>query len=408
MSRVAFVDAECQVSPYITAIRVSLTSIKAVVQLSQTTRIDQRDSPPLRHSKETHMIIEQSAALSTRSRAGFFNFDLPQRMEARPPCRILVVDDDILVRAQLSTLLTATQYQVETAATGIEALRVIEATPCDIVLTDWLMPDMDGPELCRQLRLQTHNPDVYVLMLTVRNTELDMTAGLAAGADDYVVKGAPFHELLARLGIGRRITNQEHLRKAREQKSGGLPQTDPVTGAYTLRYLEQHLMNEWERAQQRGHPLAVLDCELEGLEQIKAGFGLDASDELLCAFVARAENCIRKSDWLARTGEKEFLIVLPETSTQGAHGTAGKLREHFALHPLASPEETLGFTLKIRVDAMATQKDVRGAVRINARSRALERGTHGSDSPGREVAEASPSGPKRAAKARTAGRNGLI
>jgi two-component system cell cycle response regulator len=332
------------------------------------------------------MIIEQRAALSTRSRAEFFDIDLPQRMGACPPCRILVVDDDILVRTRLSTLLSASHYQVEVAETGIEALRVLDASPCDIVLTDWLMPDMDGPELCRQLRLQTHDPEVYVLMLTVRNTELDMTAGLAAGADDYVVKGAPFDEILARLEIGRRISGQEHLRRAHKQKSGGLPNTDPVTGAHTLRYLEQHLPREWERAQQRGHSLAVLDCELEGLEQIKALFGLDASDELLCAFVARAENCIRKSDWLARTGEKEFLIVLPETSAQGAHGTAGKLREHFAMHPLSSPEEALGFTLKIRVTAMATQQDVKCAVRINARSRALERGT----------------------KARTGGRNGLI
>jgi two-component system cell cycle response regulator len=394
MSRAAFVDAECQVSPYIAANRVSLTSVKTVVQLSHAARIDQDQRESIhaalfagkRHPKETRMIIEQSAALLTKSRAEFLDIEPPQRMGVRPPCRILVVDDDILVRARLSTVLNASHYQVEVAATGKEALQVLDATPCHIVLTDWLMPDMDGLELCRQLRLQNHNPEVYVLMLTVRNTELDMTAGLAAGADDYVVKGAPLHEILERLEIGRRITRQEHLRKAPGRKSRGLPYTDPVTGAHTLRYLEQHLPREWERAQQRGHSLAVLDCELEGLEKIKARFGLDASDELLSAFVARAENCIRKSDWLARTGEKEFLIVLPETSARGAHGTAGILREHFAMHPLASPEEALGFTLRIRVTAMATQQDVARAVRIDAWSRALERGT----------------------KARTGGRNGLI
>jgi diguanylate cyclase (GGDEF)-like protein len=308
------------------------------------------------------MIVEQSAAQSTRSRPEFFDIEPPPRVGACPPCRILVVDDDALVRARLSTLLSASHYQVEVAATGIEALRVLNETPCDIVLTDWFMPDMDGPELCRHLRLQNHNPDIYVLMLTIRNTELEMTTGLAAGADDYVVKGTSFDEILARLEIGRRIAGQKHLRKANEQKSGGLPDTDPVTGAHTIRYLEQHLSREWKRAQHCGHSLAVLDCELEGLDQIKKRFGLDASDELLCAFVARAENCIRKSDWLARTGDKEFLIVLPETSAQGAHGTAGKLREHFALHPLSSPEEALGFTLKIRVTTMATPQDVARAV----------------------------------------------
>jgi len=91
------------------------------------------------------MIIEQSAAQSTRPRTEFFDIDLPERTGgACPPCRILVVDDDALVRARLSTLLSAAHYQVELAATGIEALRVLDETPCDIVLTDWFMPDMDG------------------------------------------------------------------------------------------------------------------------------------------------------------------------------------------------------------------------------------------------------------------------
>jgi DNA-binding response OmpR family regulator len=173
------------------------------------------------------MIFGETAALSSKPSADhFFAVDLPQRMEVSAPCRILVVDDDNLVRKWLSNCLDTFDYEIEAAATGIEAMRVLDATPCDIVITDWFMPEMDGLELCRRLRLEKTHADIYVLMLSVRHTELDMTAGLAAGADDYIVKGAPFDEILTRLEIGRRITRQDQWRKAHDEMSTGSAGTD--------------------------------------------------------------------------------------------------------------------------------------------------------------------------------------
>jgi DNA-binding response OmpR family regulator len=139
----------------------------------------------------------------------------PLRLSSANPCRVLVVDDDPLVCTRLGMLLMAAQYEVEVAASGEEALRILETVHCHIVLTDWEMPDMDGLALCRHLRLQRRESYVYILMLTIRDSAPDLLAGLAAGADDYVVKGASVNEILARLETGRRISygeNQIHTR----------------------------------------------------------------------------------------------------------------------------------------------------------------------------------------------------
>src|SRR5882757_7445004 len=96
-------------------------------------------------------------------------------------CRVLLVDDDETVRMQLAALLQMAGYDVYTAESGEEALRVLDKTPCQIVLTDWQMPDMDGLALCRNLRLRDNTGYIYVLMLTVRSSRRDVLAGLSAG-----------------------------------------------------------------------------------------------------------------------------------------------------------------------------------------------------------------------------------
>jgi DNA-binding response OmpR family regulator len=131
--------------------------------------------------------------------------DVPQDDPRLPQsCRVLVVDDDELVRTSLTTLLRTREFDVESAASGADALRIMAAAPCQILLTDWQMPDMDGLSLCQSVRDNQPDRYVYVLLHTVRDGEEALLAGLAAGADDYVVKGAPVSELLARLEVGRR------------------------------------------------------------------------------------------------------------------------------------------------------------------------------------------------------------
>jgi two-component system, cell cycle response regulator len=131
---------------------------------------------------------------------------IAQFFDPTAPCCVLIVDDDELIISRLSSLLEGSGYQVCTARSGEDAMRVLHATACQIVITDWHMPDMNGLDLCRNIRSRADKAYIYILMLTVRNGRSDMLAGLSAGADDYVIKGATAEEILARLEVGRRIT----------------------------------------------------------------------------------------------------------------------------------------------------------------------------------------------------------
>jgi DNA-binding response OmpR family regulator len=131
------------------------------------------------------------------------NGTITQRMDPGWQCRVLVVDDDDVVREQLVALLKNSGYAVHGASSGADALRALGSGNCQILLTDWQMPDMDGLDLCRHVRLERRNGDVYVMMLTVRDREQDMLIGIGAGADDYLIKGATNEEILARLAVAR-------------------------------------------------------------------------------------------------------------------------------------------------------------------------------------------------------------
>jgi two-component system cell cycle response regulator len=158
---------------------------------------------------------------------------LMRRLKSAEPCRVLVVDDDDLVRTRLANLLRASQFEVEVAASGDEALRIMNQRPCQVLLTDWQMPDMDGLALCRTVRADQRESYVYVLMLTVRGNKEDLLEGLAAGADDYVVKGGSIDEMLARLEVARRITHIEQSLRVSNRENWKLSVTDALTGRIT-------------------------------------------------------------------------------------------------------------------------------------------------------------------------------
>jgi len=279
---------------------------------------------------------------------------LSHYMGSSRQCRVLIVDDDDLVRARLAALLRMSNFDVALAGSGEEALRILSTTPCQLVLTDWQMPDMDGLALCRYLRTACYDSYIYVIMLTVRDEQQDVLAGLAAGADDYVLKDTPIEEILARVEIGRRITHVEHSLRTSNRENRRLAITDPLTGAHNLRYLMKNLPRELARCRRYEHPLAILSCDIDDFKQVNDHYGHHAGDLVLQACVARSTACLRKaSDWLARVGGDEFVIVLPETVLAGANSVAQKLRKQLSAHPVATNTEQVTFMASVGVIALA-------------------------------------------------------
>ena len=123
--------------------------------------------------------------------------------------KVLIIEDEAITRCMLEHTLTVGGYEVITAENGIQGLEILQKTPCQLVITDWNMPGMNGLEFCHAVRSGLLPFYVYIIMVTSNNHSNDSLAGLEAGADDYVTK--PFNpgELLMRLKTGRRIIGLE-------------------------------------------------------------------------------------------------------------------------------------------------------------------------------------------------------
>ncbi len=122
---------------------------------------------------------------------------------AMPPCRMMVVDDDEWMRTYLGSMLRSASYEVDVVDSGKEALRLLRGGSYDILLTDCLMPGMNGLDLCQRVRAEFPEDSPYIVMFTVKDSREDREAGLKSGADEYIVKGASTSEVLAKLNLAR-------------------------------------------------------------------------------------------------------------------------------------------------------------------------------------------------------------
>jgi two-component system, cell cycle response regulator len=326
---------------------------------------------------------------------------LSLKPDAPARCPVLIVDDDELVVASLAALLSRADYDVYRADSAEAALRILSVVPCRMVITDWQMPDMDGLALCRCLRSRTNGSYIYILLLSIRKSKQDTLAGLAAGADDYIVKGAPPEEILARANVGRRITLLEHSLRISNRENRRLSVTDSLTGVRNRRYLMKYLPREIARSRRHQHPLAVLSCDVDRFKQVNDQFGHEAGDEVLRELALRFTSCIREAtDWIARMGGEEFMIVLPETNLSGASCVAEKVRSTVSAHPFATRSGPLAVTVSIGATALETLVDFE-AVSLTELLRTADRCLYTSKNLGRDRATAAPPVPSRTANSAT-------
>jgi diguanylate cyclase (GGDEF)-like protein len=254
-----------------------------------------------------------------------------------PSATILLAEDDPVTRMLMTRFLKKAGYEVDAVANGSEALDKMTKRYYPMLVTDWEMPEMDGVALCKAVRNMQLDGYVYALLLTARDAKEHIITGLEAGADDYLVKPVHEAELIARLNAGRRILNLEHSLRVANQRNRILSITDALTGSYNRRYLMEQLPRELERCRRYGYPLSVIMSDVDHFKDINDARGHAAGDEVLQQFAARAQKSIRSnSDWVSRYGGEEFLIVLPETSHEGAMAVAEKIRTLIGSTPFAT------------------------------------------------------------------------
>jgi len=240
---------------------------------------------------------------------------------------VLLVDDDRFMRAVVCQTLQDAGYQVSQAANGKEALELCRSTYYPIILTDWVMPEMDGIEFCRTFRSQPAINYSYLILLTSQDGKDKLITGLEAGADEYLIKPVNEAELMVRLKTAHRILDLEiSLQKSLEEIKQ-LSVRDPLTGIFNRGYLDQHLPNEIRRADRYMRELSLIMLDLDHFKNINDTWGHQAGDAVLQHCTRILAGTIRREiDWVARYGGEEFILILPETDQIGCNVVAERLR----------------------------------------------------------------------------------
>ena len=270
---------------------------------------------------------------------------------------LLVVDDDPVSRALLEKFLIRAGYNVTTAKNGHDALRTLKENFFSIVISDWMMPEMDGIELCKVIRNTDFPGYIFFILITSRDAKDDLILGLEAGADDYLTKPFNHAELKARLNTAERILKLEKSLKKANEAIRLLSITDPLTNSYNRGYLIQRLPREISRAQRYDRPLSLIMSDLDHFKMINDEYGHQAGDMVLKKFVESIAGKIRPGiDWMTRYGGEEFIIVLPETDLKGASVLAERLRTMVSENVIDIGENRLKITASFGVTCFDSAK----------------------------------------------------
>ncbi len=226
------------------------------------------------------------------------------------------------------------------APTAEQALAALDSEFALIVVLDRNLPGMDGLSLCRAIRGRAWPGYVYVLLLTVRDGESDILAGLDAGADDYVSKRASGAQLLARLRTAQRILSLElSLRTAVEDRRQ-LALTDELTGAFNRRHFMGQTLRDVKRALSARASLSLLLLDIDHFKRVNDAHGHAGGDAVLVDTVRAINAGLPEGAWCARIGGEEFAVVLPGHGTEQARAVAESLRAAIESRSIGS---TAGF-----------------------------------------------------------------
>lgn len=252
--------------------------------------------------------------------------------------RILIAEDDRDSRRLLNVNLTWGGHEVVEAEDGEQAWRIWEKEHTRLIITDWMMPNLPGPDLIRNVRGANFRHYTYIIMLTALGAKPQVVTGLEAGADDYLTK--PFYpeELLARVGIAERILKQQDMLEEQKRLMEYQAMHDSLTGLYNRRAIQEHAEMEFSRAAREGKPIGVVLLDVDHFKAINDKHGHHIGDQALRLVASVLSQNIRPYDHVGRWGGEEFLVVLPNTDLAESHTVAERIRMSIADALLSLPD----------------------------------------------------------------------
>lgn len=240
--------------------------------------------------------------------------------------KILIVDDDPISRKILSKVVSDIGYESITVSNGTDALESIKQKECSVVLLDWMMPGMDGIEVCRQIRMLDSEYVCYIIINSAREGSDDISRALKAGANDYITKKTSSIELKARIGVGIRTAQLEKSLIDLNNRLKYLVRIDSLTGLLNHAAILKELSIELDRGRRDATSTSILMLDLDRFKMVNDTFGHQIGDKTLIRFSSLLSQNCRSFDRIGRYGGEEFLIVLPRTDDDECLAIGNRIR----------------------------------------------------------------------------------
>lgn len=290
--------------------------------------------------------------------------------------KLLIAEDEVVSQNVLKMAANKWGYEVVLCSDGATALHELQQPGAPLlVILDWMMPGLNGPEVIQRLRQRKDSPYTYLILLTGKNQAHDVVAGLEAGADDYITKPFNIAELEVRVRAGQRIVQLQAELLATQQALQIQATHDGLTGLWNRRAIMDLLDQELGRCFRSHTPVAIIMADLDHFKQINDTYGHMAGDDVLREASQRIGPNLRNYDAVGRYGGEEFLIVLPGCSSTDALRIAERIRESIAVSPVETSTVNIPITMSLglAVTDGATKIDIESQKRalVHAADEAL-------------------------------------
>lgn len=262
--------------------------------------------------------------------------------------RILIAEDDGVSRLLLRRVLTSWGYDVVATSDGTEAWEALQSADAPrLAILDWLMPGIDGVEICARVKAQDSMQPPYLILLTALDDKDSLVRGLDAGADDFLSKPYDPAELRARLEVGKRIIGLNDRLLEAQRVVEEQARTDALTGILNRGALYKALEEEIARAGREGSTLGIGVLDIDHFKLVNDRFGHAAGDAVLCEVVERARSVMRPYDTFGRVGGEEFVTLAPGVDGPGLRDVLERVRRVVAAGPVVSAGHTVAVTVSL-------------------------------------------------------------
>ena len=273
--------------------------------------------------------------------------------------KVLIAEDEKISRMVLANALASHGYEVLQAHDGREAWDIFQKEKEDIyiVILDWLMPKMDGIELCQKIKNTSLSHYVYAIFLTGKKDIDSIVEGLETGADDYLPKPFDRRELLSRLKVGLRLIEFEKALRDANEKLHTLAITDGLTGISNRRAIFERLRSEVSRAGRENSPFCLIMLDIDHFKKVNDTYGHGVGDKVLVEIVNRIKSELRPHDEIGRYGGEEFIVGISKADSKISRVIAERLRTCICEMPFQIEDRKIDVSISLGVVDFMPSRD---------------------------------------------------